>query len=111
MSKDKRTLYRVKFMGQNKLYEVYVKDVYQGDLYGFVVLEGLIFGEHTTLVIDPAEEKLKSEFDGVTQTVVPMHAILRIDEVEKEGVGKVTDLADNVAQFPSPVYTPKGDNK
>lgn len=99
-------------MGQNKLYEVYAQDVYQGDLYGFVVLEGLVFGEHTTVVVDPAEEKLKSEFEGVTQTVVPMHAIIRIDEVEKEGVGKVTELGDNVAQFPSPVYTPRGgDNK
>ncbi|MEM7207231.1 MAG: DUF1820 family protein [Pseudomonadota bacterium] len=108
MKSGKRTLYRVKFMGQNKLYEVYAEDVYQGDLYGFVVLEGLVFGEHTTVVIDPEEEKLKSEFDGVTQTVVPMHAIVRIDEVEKEGVAKVTELSGNITPFPSPVYTPKG---
>ncbi|MEM7294861.1 MAG: DUF1820 family protein [Pseudomonadota bacterium] len=108
MKSGKRTLYRIKFMGQNKLYEVYAEDVYQGDLYGFVVLEGLVFGEHTTVVIDPEEEKLKSEFDGVTQTVIPMHAVVRIDEVEKEGVAKVTELSGNVAHFPSPVYTPKG---
>ena len=100
MKGGKRTLYRVKFMGQNKLYEVYAEDVYQGELYGFVVLEGLVFGEHTTVVIDPEEEKLKSEFDGVTQTVVPMHAIVRIDEVEKEGVAKVSDFkGENVTQL------------
>ena len=108
MKDGKRTLYRVRFMGQNKLYEIYAKDIYQGDLYGFVVLEGLIFGEHTTVVVDPVEEKLKSEFEGVVQTLVPMHAIIRIDEVEKEGVGKITELSGNVAHFPSPVYTPRG---
>lgn len=108
MKNAKRTLYKVKFMGQNKLYEIYAEDVYQGELYGFVVIEGLIFGEHTTVVVDPAEEKLKDEFEGVTQTLVPMHAVIRIDEVEKEGVGKVTELGSNVTQFPSPVYTPKG---
>ncbi len=112
MNNPKRTLYRVRFMGQDKIYEVYAEDVYQGDLYGFVVLEGLVFGEHTTLVVDPAEEKLKNEFEGVKQTVVPMHAIIRIDEVEKQGVGKITELSGNVSHFPSPVYTPKGgDNK
>ncbi len=108
MKDGKRTLYKVKFMGQNKLYELYAEDVYQGELYGFVVVEGLIFGEHTTVVVDPAEEKLKDEFEGVTQTLVPMHAVIRIDEVEKEGVGKVTEISGNVTQFPSPVYTPRG---
>jgi hypothetical protein len=38
-----------------------------------------------------------------------MHSILRIDEVEKQGVSKVTVAeAGNVTQFPGPIYTPGG---
>ena len=105
-------LYRVRFMSGDKLYELYARDVYQGNLYGFVVLEDLIFDENTSVVIDPGEEKLKTEFDGVSQTIIPMHSVVRIDEVEKKGTAKVTKLGDNVAHFPSPIYTPgKGGDK
>jgi hypothetical protein len=36
-----------------------------------------------------------------------MHSVLRIDEVEEQGVSKISALeGSNVAQFPMPVYTP-----
>ena len=79
----KEHVYRVRFVSQDKIYELYAKDAFQGELYGFVVLEDLLFDEHTTVVVDPAEEKLKSEFEGVARTIIPMHAVIRIDEVEK----------------------------
>jgi len=100
------TLYRVRFINQDKMYEVYARDVYQGDLYGFVILENLVFDTNTTVVVDPSEEKLKSEFEGVRQTIIPMHSVVRIDEVEKRGTAKIADLNGNVARFPSPIYTP-----
>ena len=103
---DDKVLYRVRFISQDKVYEIYAREVYQGDLYGFVVIEDLVFDTNTTLVVDPGEEKLKTEFEGVNQTIIPMHSILRIDEVEKRGTAKVVDLKGNVAQFPSPIYTP-----
>jgi hypothetical protein len=100
-------LFRVRFMSQDKLYEVYAREVYQGALYGFVVLEELVFNEHTTVVVDPAEERLKAEFEGVTEVMVPLHAVIRIDMVEKRGTAKITDLGSNVHHFPSPVYPPR----
>ena len=106
MTED-NVIYRVRFISQDKMYEIYAREVYQGDLYGFVVIEDLVFDTNTTLVVDPAEEKLKTEFEGVKQTIIPMHSILRIDEVEKRGTAKLVDLKDNVAQFPSPIYTPR----
>ena len=52
-------------------------------------------------------ERLKSEFDTVKRSYIPLHAIIRIDEVEKQGTGKISALeGDNVSQFPMPVYTP-----
>ena len=65
-----------------------------------------------TVVVDPSEEKIKSEFAGVKRTYLPMHSILRIDEVEKQGASKISKLeGGNVAQFPVPIYTPGGENK
>lgn len=102
------TLYKVQFYNDQKVFEVYVKDVFQGELYGFVVLDGFIFGERNSLVVDPAEEKLKSMFEDVTSTVVPMHSIIRIDVVEKQGVSKIKEPGSKgtVTPFPSPIYTP-----
>ena len=41
-----------------------------------------------------------------------MHAVIRIDEVEKQGTSKISKVeGGNVAQFPVPVYTPGGDHR
>lgn len=103
---NNENLYRVRFYSEDKIYEIYAKDVMQGELYGFVILSELIFDNNTTVVVDPSEEKLKSEFSGVRQTIIPMHSIIRIDEVEKRGTAKISEISGNVTQFPSPVYTP-----
>lgn len=103
-----KPLYRVSFLNQGQVYEVFARQVYQAELYGFVVVEELVFGERTSVVVDPAEERLKDEFDGVKRSYVPMHAIIRIDEVEKEGQARISDLGDKVTAFPGPVYTPGG---
>jgi hypothetical protein len=103
---EEKLLYRIRFISQDKVYEIYARDVYQGDLYGFIVIEELVFDTNTTVVVDPSEEKLKTEFAGVSQTIIPMHSIIRIDAVEKRGTAKIADLKGNVTQFPSPIYTP-----
>jgi hypothetical protein len=39
-----------------------------------------------------------------------MHSVLRIDEVKKQGVSKITAFEGaNVAQFPLPVYSSPGE--
>jgi hypothetical protein len=104
-----RHLYKVIFVNQGKVYEIYARSVTQGTLFGFIEVERLVFGERSTVVLDPSEERIKSEFSGVRRTYLPMHSILRIDEVEKQGVSKVTAAeAGNVTQFPVPIYTPGG---
>ena len=102
-----KTIYRVSFINKGQIYEVYASKVYQSDLYGFVVVEQLVFDRRKSLVVDPGEEKLKSEFASVKRSFVPMHAVIRIDEVEKAGIAKVSEVSDKIAQFPSPIYTPK----
>ena len=103
--KDK-TLYKVIFMSQGQVYEIYARNVSHGDLFGFVAVEKLVFGERTTVVVDPSEEKIKTEFENVRRTYLPMHSIVRIDEVDKQGASKVSKIEGNVTQFPVPIYTP-----
>lgn len=102
--KRQRT-YRVSFHNQGKIYEIYARGVSQGSMLGFVEVEDIVFGERTTLVVDPSEEHLKSEFEGVSRTYIPLHAIVRIDEVEKTGLPKITDGGRGDKITPFPVFT------
>lgn len=97
-------IYKVIFLNRGQIYEVFVRGIYQSEMYGFIEIEEIIFGERNKVVVDPAEEKLKSEFTGVKRSYIPMHSIVRIDEVEKEGPMKISDAksGDNIAHFPFP---------
>ena len=101
-------IFRIMFVNQGKVYEVYARRVGHGDLFGFIEVEELVFGERSSVVLDPSEERIKSEFTGVKRTFLPLHSVLRIDEVKKQGVSKITalDAGANVAQFPMPLYSP-----
>ena len=104
-------IFKVLFVNQGKVYEIYARKVGHGGLFGFVEVEELVFGERSTVVVDPAEERIKAEFEGVKRTYLPLHSVLRIDEVRKQGVSKITALEGaNVTQYPVPMYsTPPGD--
>ena len=105
------TIFRVSFISQGEVYEVYARYVSQGGLFGFIEIEELVFGELSKLLIDSSEERLKSEFDGVRRTYVPLHSVLRVDEVEKAGRGRITSGEGKVASFPMAIMPPgkKGD--
>jgi|TARA_Y100000815_G_C13282327_1_gene477427 hypothetical protein len=108
----KKNLYKITFSNQGKLYEIYAKSVSNSNLLGFIEVESLVFGEKTSLVIDPSEEKIKTEFEGVKRTYIPMHSVLRIDEVDKEGVSKVSKAeGNNVTQLSNTVFVPDGKSK
>ena len=92
MSQDD-TLYRVQFISNGERYELYVKTLIQGALFGFVEIGEFVWDTHTSVVVDPSHERLKSEFS----------------DVKKKGSAKITKLenkSDKVATFPSPIYTP-----
>ncbi|MCV6615281.1 MAG: DUF1820 family protein [Cellvibrionaceae bacterium] len=100
---SEQPFYKVIFYNQNQVYEVYARAIYQSEMYGFIEVEEFVFGERSQLLVDPGEEKLKNEFAGVKRSYLPMQAIIRIDEVEQQGIGKVSEIsaADKIAQFPS----------
>src|SRR5207253_132401 len=106
-------IFRIMFVNQGKVYEVYARKVSHGELFGFIEVEELLFGERSSVVLDPSEERIKGEFAEVKRTFLPLHSVLRIDEVRKHGVSKIMALEGgaNVAQFPMPLYSTPPEKK
>lgn len=96
--------FRVLFTQGEKTCEIYARYISEETLMGFIEVEELVFNENSSLVVDPVEEKLKTEFSNVKRCYIPMHTIIRIDEVMS--VSKARDdapvkRAGNVSHFPN----------
>ena len=105
---SEKHIYKITFFNREQVYEIFAKSVYQGDMYGFVIIEDFVFGEKSSIVVDPGEDKLRTEFEGVKRSFIPMHEIIRIDQVKKRGTAKIISESqatktDNV----SSLYVPK----
>jgi len=105
-------LYRITFMSQGRIYELYAKSVGSADLFGFVEVSQLVWSQKSSVVIDPSEDSLKHEFSGVKRFFVPMHSVIRIDEVDREGVAKIVGTSGPAGSVsPFPVFIPPGEKK
>ncbi len=94
---------KVLFVREGKVWEIYAKKVSQGSLFGFLEVEDFVFDTRSSVVVDPSEERVRAEFEGVKRTWLPLHAVLRVDEVKKGGSSKITAYdGSNVSHFPMP---------
>ncbi len=114
MSGRKRSIFKVVFQSQGQVVELYARQVGQGALFGFVEVEDLIFGARSELVVDPSEEGLRAEYGGAKRLYLPLHAVLRIEEVEREGAARAHAAKEPsesglVRAFPVPVFPPSRD--
>lgn len=103
-----KSIYKIVFQQQGEVFEIFARRVGQGHLFGFIEVEEIVFGERSQLVVDPSEERLKSEFGGVSRTLIPMHCVVRIDEVDRQGTPRIAPLTGEgkVTAFPLPVSAP-----
>ena len=92
MSNRNDTIFRVRFYHEDHIYEIYARSLAQESIIGFLEVEEIVFNETSSVVVDPTEEKLKLEFQDVICTYIPLHAVIRIDEVKKEKAAKVIAL-------------------
>ena len=107
MTKTKKSTFRIQFHNNNKIYELYAHQVSQSQMAGFIEVGEIIFGEHSKLLIDPAEEKLKHEFGNVKHTYIPHFAVIRIDEVDCSGKNRILDNdGSTVTSFPGQATIP-----
>lgn len=102
---SEKHIYKVIFFNRDEIYEVYAQNVYEGDMYGFIVIEDFIFGEKSSVLIDPSEEKLRNEFEEVSRTFIPIHEIIRIDQVKKRGISKVSSSSKKNSNNVSTLYS------
>ncbi len=105
---SEKHIYKIVFVNRDQVYELYVKTLYQSDMYGFIVVEDFVFGEKSAIVLDPSEDKIRNEFDGVKRSFIPMHEIIRIDQVSRRGVAKIVDAKteSNLSTNVSALYGP-----
>ena len=111
-------IYKVSFMNQGNVYEIYAVHTYPSDMFVFLCVEKILFDENSGVLVDPSEEKLKAEFKGVERTHIPIQAIIRVDEVDKQGTAKIKEVgegANKVTAFPGSAFpvgnTPDFSNK
>jgi len=108
MAKARKPTFRIQFHNNNRIYELYAHEVGQSQMAGFIEIGEIIFGEHSKLLIDPAEEKLKSEFADVKHSYIPHFAVIRIDEVERSGKNRILDSdGANITSFPGQASIPQ----
>jgi len=100
---DKEKLFRIAFLNHGKVYELFCTGVSTSNLLGFVEATGLQFEEKDSLVIDPTEEKMRDEFDGVEVLHLPMHSVLRVEQVRKKGQAVIRDRESGEKVTPFPV--------
>ena len=104
MSKpDNEKLFRIAFLNHGKVYELFCTGVCTSGLLGFVEVSGLEFEDKGSLVVDPTEEKIRDEFDGVEILHLPMHSVLRVEQVRKKGAAVIRDResGEKVTPFPT----------
>jgi hypothetical protein len=96
-------IYKVRYVNEGRVFELYARSVGSASIFGFIEVEKLLWGKKSEVIVDPSEQELKNEFAGVKRTLIPLHAIVRIDEVEKSGAAKILPLTGNAAREPSDI--------
>ncbi len=101
-------MYKVSFLNQGKVYELYCQKVSGSDLsYGFIEISELVFETDDSVVIDPTEERLREEFEDVEVLHIPMHAVIRVEQVKKRGACVIRDSKSGEKVTPLPLDGPR----
>ncbi len=105
-----KKLFKITFLNNGKSYELYAEHIGSSHLWGFTEVSQLVFeprGEG--LVVDPTEERLREEFENTRVLYLPMHAIVKIEEVERRTPAAIRDAAsgEKITPFPYPPARPR----
>ena len=79
-----KPIYRILFRNQENLYELYARKDHAGQPLCLRRGRGHPVWRAQQMLVDPSEERLKTEFAGVQRTYIPLQAVVRIDEVDKK---------------------------
>lgn len=103
-----RRVYKVIFLNHGKVYELFARSVGASGLYGFTEVSDLVFAKSDGMVVDPTEERLRDEFAETKTLHLPMHSVIRVEEVEKRGTAVIRDSETGEKITPFPLAPPAG---
>jgi len=86
-----KTVYKVAFFNQGKVYELFAEQVDSSHLYGFVEVRKLMFDQGSKLVVDPSEERMQEEFGETEALILPIQSVIRIEQVARRGECVIRD--------------------
>lgn len=99
-------LYKIVFLNNGKVYELYSGGVTSSGLWGFIEVSDLVFDTSDGLVVDPTEEKMRQEFEHARVLHLPIQSVLRVEEVEKRGQCLIRDRESGEKVTPFPISPP-----
>ncbi|WWO96009.1 MAG: DUF1820 family protein [Candidatus Dasytiphilus stammeri] len=97
---SEQVVYRIQFMNNSKNYQLYVRELANSSLFGFIEIGNFVFTTPSSVLVDPGAEKIKSEFTNVTRSYIPVQAIIRIDMVTEKSSKRIPHRGDNVTILP-----------
>jgi hypothetical protein len=101
-------MYKISFLNQGKVYELFARKVCGSELsYGFIEVAELVFDADESVVIDPTEDRMREEFADVEVLHIPMHSVIRIEQVKKRGACVIRDSKTGEKVTPLPVDGPR----
>jgi hypothetical protein len=101
-----KRLYKIIFLNQGKVYELFSEGVTSSGLWGFIEVSGLVFENGEGLVVDPTEERMRQEFADAHVLHLPIQSVLRVEEVEKRGQCLIRDRESGEKVTPFPLSPP-----
>lgn len=105
----KQKLYKVTFLSHGRSIELHARHVASSELWGFTEVGELVFDAPAEgRLVDPVEERLREEFRDTTILHVPMHAIVRIEEVARRGKLSIRETDPGEKITPFPIAPPRG---
>lgn len=101
-------LHKVVFLSHGRSIELYARHVAGSALWGFVEVGELVFTPPAPgRLVDPGEERLREEFKDTTLLHLPLHAIVRIEEVSRRGTPAIHEVAGGDKIMPFPLVPPR----
>ena len=89
MSKEKK-VFKVYFFHLDKVYTLFAKEVNASDeLYNMCEISGIIFQRNKNLIV-PSEDEVRQEFSNLKRLLIPLHHLIRIDELEDVDEEEIT---------------------
>lgn len=88
----RKAVYKVIFLNHGKSYELYARQLSASSLPGFIEVGELQF-DSVGVVLDPVEERLREEFGNTRVLHLPMHSVVRVEEVSSKGTARIRDAS------------------